>query len=134
VVDVVELVLVVEVELVVVVLLVEVVVVVVVADGVVVAGVEVSSVTSGCCCWTNGSLLWKLEYRSAGETMIGCWLASAREATVGDAVAMRMVPEVAPSSEPPPKRQPLSMRAHPAIRIAPPRRCPYLRILIFAIP
>jgi hypothetical protein len=132
VVDVVELVLVVDVELVVV-LLVEV-VVVVVADGVVVAGVEVSSV-SGTCCWTNGSLLWKLEYRSAGETMIGCWPVSAREATVVDTPDVWMVPEVVPSSAlPPPNRQPESMRAHPTMRTAPPRRCPYLRILIFAVP
>jgi hypothetical protein len=116
------------------VLLVEVVVVVVVADGVVGAGVEVS-VSSGSCCWTNGSLLWKLEYRSAGETMMGCWPASAREATVVDTLEVRMVPVVEPSSEsPPPKRQPVSMRAHPAMRIAPPRTCPYVRILIFAVP
>jgi hypothetical protein len=135
VVDVVELVLVVDVELVVVLLVVVVVVVVVETLGVVVAGVEVSFVSSGTCCWTKGSLLWKLEYRSAGDTMIGCWPVSAREASVVDAPDVWIVPEVVPSSEPPPpKRQPESMRAHPAMRMAPPRRCPYVRILIFVVP
>jgi hypothetical protein len=80
-----ELVLVVEVELVVVVLLVAVVVVVVDA-GVVVPELELFSVV-GSCCWTNGSLLWKLEYRSAGDTTIGCPPASATEATVVDTFA-----------------------------------------------
>jgi hypothetical protein len=78
VVEVVELlVLVVEVELVVVELVVvvlvldEVVVVVVVDAGVVVAELVDVSVVVGTCCCTNGSLLWKLEYLSAGETTSG---------------------------------------------------------------
>jgi hypothetical protein len=139
VVDVVELlVLVVEVELVVVVLvLVEVVVVVVVEAGVVVAELVFVSVVVGTCCCTNGSLLWKLEYASAGETTMGCPLASASDSLVDPAVvatrAVRRVLGVASELPPPKPKHPESAMAHPATRMTPPRRCRYRCNLIFPV-
>jgi hypothetical protein len=136
VVEVVELlVLVVEVELVVVVLvLVEVVVVVVVDVGVVVAELVVASVVVDTCCCTNGSLLWKLEYLSAGETTIGCPLASATDSAVVATLAWRKVLGVALELLPPNPRHPESAIAHPAMRTTPPRRCRCRCNFIFSVP
>jgi hypothetical protein len=127
--------LVVVVELVVVVLvLVEVVVVVVlVALGVVVAGVLSVEVVGSSCC-TNGSLLWKLEYLSAGETMIGWSPASATDATVVPTCAcFRVLGVVSLELLPPNPMHPLNRMAHPATRSTPPRRCRWLMVLIFVV-
>jgi hypothetical protein len=137
VVEVVELlVLVLEVEVVVVVLveLVDVVVVVVVADGVVVAELVLVFVVVGTCCCTNGSLLWKLEYLSAGETTIGCPPASATDSAVVATLACRKVLDVAAELPPPNPRHPESMSAHPATRTAPPRRCRCRCSFILSVP
>jgi hypothetical protein len=131
------LVLVVDVELVVVVLVLVEVVVVVVDGGVVVAELVFVSVVVGSCCWTNGSLLWKLEYLSAGETTIGCPLASATDCAVVAVVATRAccrVLDVASELPPPNPRHPVSMIAHPATTIAPPRRCRCRCNFIFSVP
>jgi hypothetical protein len=135
VVDVVLLVLVVDVELVVVVLLVLefVVVVVLVALGVVVAGVLSVEVVGSACC-TNGSLLWKLEYLSAGETMIGCSPASATAIVVPTCACFRVLGVVSLEElSPPNPMHPLSRMAHPATRSTPPRRCRWLKVLIFVV-
>jgi hypothetical protein len=140
VVDVVELVLVVEVELVEVVLVedVLVLVVVVVVDDVVVEDDVVPVVllvdsVVGTACWMKGSLLWKLEYLSAGETTIGCWLASATDSTVVATWAWFSVVAVALDPPPPNPRQPVNRMEHPATRSAAPRRCMCLRDFIFSV-
>jgi hypothetical protein len=120
----VELVVVVEVELVVV-LPPPGVVVVVVLDDVVVGGttevVVFCVVAVMTCCCMNGSLLWKLEYASAGAAWVGCWLASASDCAVVDTLACRRVLEV--DALPPRPMQPARRTADPPTRITAARRC-----------